>query len=164
MKLTFSQEEYLKAIYIIKNTEKRVRVTDIAKKLGYSKPSVNRALNNLAEEGLINYQAYKEIGLTKKGESLAKDIIKRNDILKLFLIEILEIDENTAEFEATSMKHAVSENTITKLEKYVNKILDLGDLNCGYNKDSEQCRTCVKISAKRRLKDLGQSKEGGKNG
>lgn len=153
MKLTFSQEEYLKTIYIIKNTEKQIRVTDIAKKLGYSKPSVNRALNNLAMEGLINYQAYKDIELTKEGEALAKNIIKRNDILKIFLTEILEIDESIAEIEATSMKHAISENTITKLEKYINKILDLGDLDCGYDKDSEKCRTCVKISAKRRLKD-----------
>ncbi|MCL2860728.1 MAG: metal-dependent transcriptional regulator [Oscillospiraceae bacterium] len=152
MKLTFSQEEYLKTIYIIKNTEKQVRVTDIAKKLGYSKPSVNRALNNLADEKLIKYQIYKDIELTKKGVIVAKDIIKRHDILKLFLTEILETDENTAEIEAASMKHAISENTIIKLEKYINKILDLGDLDCGYDKDSQQCRTCVKISAKRRLR------------
>ena len=153
MSLTFSQEEYLKTIYIIKNTEKRVRVTDIARRLGYTKPSVNRALNNLATEGLIVYSAYKDIELTKKGAIVAKDIIKKYDTLKMFLKEVLDIDENIAEIEAASMKHAVSENTITKLEKYINKILDLGDLGCGYNKESEQCRTCVKISAKRRLKE-----------
>ena len=61
MKLTSSLEEYLKTIYILSNTEKQVRVTDIAKKLGCSKPSVNRALNNLKLENLIEYEAYKDI-------------------------------------------------------------------------------------------------------
>ena len=106
----------------------------------------------MAEEGLVNYSAYKDIKLTKKGTNTAKQIIKKYDTLKLFLTEILETDENIAEIEAASMKHAISENTIKKLEEYINKILDLSDLNCCYKEDSEQCRKCVKVIVKRRTK------------
>ena len=152
MKLSNSLEEYLKTIYILKNTEKQVRVTDIAKKLKISKPSVNRALNNLKDLELIEYEAYGDIVLTKAGDELAKDIIKRYSTLKLFLTEVLEIDEDVAEDEAKAMKHAISEDTVKKLENYINKILDLGDLDCGYDENSEKCKKCVKITAKNRLK------------
>lgn len=96
----------------------------------------------------------KIFGLTPKGADIAKSIFKRYDTLKLFLTEVLEIDESTADSEATSMKHAVSEETIARLEKYINKILDLSDLHCcGYNSDNEQCKECVKITAKKRMKN-----------
>lgn len=152
MKLSNSLEEYLKSIYILQTTEKEVRVTDIARKLGISKPSVNRALNNLKEIGLIEYETYGDIGLTKKGMEIAKDIIKRYSTLKLFLTEVLEIDRSIAEEEAKSMKHAISEETAHKLNQYINKILDLGDLDCGYDVTNEKCRNCVKITAKNRIK------------
>ena len=152
MKLSNSLEEYLKTIYILKNREKQVRVTDIAKKLKISKPSVNRALNNLKDLELIEYEAYGDIVLTKAGDELAKDIIKRYSTLKLFLTEVLEIDKDVAEDEAKAMKHAISEDTVKKLENYINKILDLGDLDCGYDENSEKCKKCVKITAKNRLK------------
>ncbi len=152
MKLSNSLEEYLKTIYILKNTEKQVRVTDIAKKLKISKPSVNRALNSLKDLELIEYEAYGDIVLTKAGDELAKDIIKRYSTLKLFLTEVLEIDKDVAEDEAKAMKHAISEDTVKKLENYINKILDLGDLDCGYDENSEKCKKCVKITAKNRLK------------
>ncbi|MCL2383154.1 MAG: metal-dependent transcriptional regulator [Oscillospiraceae bacterium] len=148
--MTNSLVEYLKAIYIISNEQAAVRVTDIANLLGYSKPSVNRALNNLKNEGLIEYSPYSNIVLTEEGKVSAGHIMKRHGTLKLFLTEVLEVDDETAETEAKSMKYAVSEHTISKLEQYINKILDLGDLECGYNIASERCRKCVKISKKKK--------------
>lgn len=65
MQLTNSLEEYLKTIYILKNTEDQIRVTDIANKLNCTKPSVNRALNSLKSNNLINYEAYGKIELTR---------------------------------------------------------------------------------------------------
>lgn len=152
MKLTNSLEEYLKTIYIIAIAEKRVRVTDVAKKLNCTKPSVNRALNALKEDALIKYEAYKNIELTKKGTSIAKNIIKKQDTFKLFLTEVLEVEKEKAEKEAALIKHAISEETVSKLEQYINKILDLGDLECGYDSENETCKRCVKLTAKRRLK------------
>ena len=146
--ITSSQEEYLKTIYILNNTEKQIRVTDIAKKLNYSKPSVNRALNCLKDEGLIIYEAYKNIEITKKGIELAKTIVKKQDILKLFLTQVLGVEEAVAGDEATNMKHTISENTTLKLENYIIKTLGLEDLKCNYDLASGKCQNCIKIKAK----------------
>ena len=153
MKLTDSQEEYLKTIYILEKNNKKIRVTDIAQKLNITKPSVNKAVKNLKELKLINYEAYGEIKLTNIGESLAKEIIKKQDILKTFLTDVLDIEPKKAEEEAKKMKYAISEETTQKLEIYIGKILDLGDLDCGYDETSEKCRNCVKITAQNRLKN-----------
>ena len=107
----------------------------------------------MKELKLINYEAYGEIKLTNIGESLAKEIIKKQDILKTFLTDVLDIEPKKAEEEAKKMKYAISEETTQKLEIYIGKILDLGDLDCGYDETSEKCRNCVKITAKNRLKN-----------
>lgn len=153
MELSSSLQEYLKTIYILKTTKNDVRVTDIAIKVGCSKPSVNKALKNLKELGLLNYESYGDIILTQEGIKTAKKIVKRFSTLKLFLTEVLEIDKNVAEEEARAMKHAISEDTAKKLEKYISKILDLGELDCDYDANSEKCKNCVKITAKNRLKN-----------
>lgn len=152
MKLTGSQEEYLKTIYLLEKNNEKVRVTDIANKLKITKPSVNKGINTLKEMGLVNYKAYGSISLTEKGEELAISVIKRQDILEMFLVEVLEIDKKQAIEEAKAMKHAVSEDTALKLDKYITEVLNLGDLDCGYDANSEKCRKCVKITAKNRLR------------
>ena len=152
MKLTNSQEEYIKTIYILSKTEKEIRVTDIAKRLGITKPSVNRAINNLKDLKLLNYKTYGEIKLTKEGEIQAQEKIKKEDIVKIFLNKILDIEEKQAEKEAKAMKHAISPETEEKLEKFINKVLNLGDLDCDYDETSEKCKNCIKITAKNRLK------------
>lgn len=153
MKLTNSQEEYLRTIYLLEKNNKKVRVTDIAKKLNITKPSVNKAIKNLKELELVNYEAYGDITLTKHGEIHAKQIIQKQDTLKLFLMEVLEVDCNQAEEEAKAMKYAMSESTIKKMDQYISKILNLGDLDCGYDKEDEKCQNCVKITVRNRLKN-----------
>lgn len=150
MELTNSQEEYLKTIYLIANSEKNIRVTDIAKKLNITKPSVNRAIKNLKELGLLNYKTYGDIFLTKEGEILAKTILKRQDIIKTFLVEILEVDEKQAQKESSAMKHSISEDTSKKLEEYIQKIFNIGDLDCDYDENNEKCKNCIKITVKNR--------------
>lgn len=159
MKLTSSQEEYLKTIYVLEKNNEKVRVTDIANKLKITKPSVNKAINNLKELEIINYETYGDITLTEIGRECAKKIIKRQDTIKTFLVEILELDDKQASEEAKSMKSAISEQTAQKLEKYINRILDLGDLECAYDSNSEKCRKCVKITAKNRTKKMKGEEE-----
>ena len=154
MNLTSSQEEYLKTIYILSKTEKEIRVTDIAKKLEITKPSVNRAIKNLKDIKLLNYETYGEIQLTEEGEKIAQEILKREDVMKIFLSKILDIEEKQAETEAIAMKHAISRKTEEKLEQFINKVLNLGDLDCDYDETSEKCKNCVKITAKNRLKKI----------
>ena len=146
--ISSSLEEYLKTIYILKKTEKQIRVTDISKKLNCSKPSVNRALNCLKDEGLVIYEAYKNIEITEKGMHVAKATVKRQDIINLFLTQIIDVDEEIAEKEAIAMKHAISEETVLKLENYIVKILGLDDLKCNFDLGNNRCQNCIRIKEK----------------
>lgn len=153
--ITSSLEEYLKTMYILNKVKGQIRVTDIANELNLTKSSVNRAIKILNEEKYINYETYGDITFTKTGEKKALEIIRRNEILKAFLVKVLEVDENTAVKEAKNMKHAISEDTITKLEKYIESIIDIETLGCDFDPTSEKCKNCVKVTAKYRLKNNG---------
>ncbi len=144
MDLTNSQEEYLKTIYILKNTKNEIRVTEIANKLGKTKASVNNAINSLKQEKLINYEPYGQIELTKEGESLARKIVEANDIVKLFLIEILGSTDENAENEAKAIKTVLSDDTLNKLARYTHKELGLSSLDCGYDINNQRCIECAR--------------------
>ena len=142
--ITKSTEEYLKTIYIIKKQNGNIRVTDIANKMNCTKPSVNKAINNLKEEGMLNYETYGTIELTKKGEDLARKIIEAYDIVYLFLKDVLNLEEEKAEKEAEKIKMSITDETINELAKYVHKVLGLSNLNCNYDINQEKCRKCIK--------------------
>ncbi len=152
MKLSNSQEEYLKTIYLLEKNNQKVRVTDIAFKLGITKPSVNKAVNLLKDLELIHYQIYGNINLTKEGEKYAIQVIKKQDIVTMFLVEILGIDSKQAEKEAIAIKHVISEQTTKKLNQYITQIMNLEDLQCGYDEKNEKCRKCIQIKAKNKMK------------
>ena len=144
-----SLEEYLKTIYIINKQNGKVRVTDIANKMNCTKPSVNKAINNLKENNLLNYESYGEIELTKEGEDLAKKIIEAYDIVFVFLKDVLNLEEEDAKCEAESIKSSLTDNTINQLAKYVHKELGLNNLNCNYDINQEKCRSCIKRTSKK---------------
>ena len=139
-----SLEEYLKTMYILKKQNGNIRVTDVAQKMNCSKPSVNKALNNLKEAELVNYETYGTIELTKQGEDLAKKVIEAYDIVYLFLKDVLNVDEAHAEKEAEKIKTSITDDTLNKLAKYVHKVLGLSNLNCNYDINKEKCRCCLK--------------------
>lgn len=140
-----SAEEYLKNIYLIFMQSGNVRVTDIANKMQCTKPSVNKALHILKDEGLISYEPYSEIVLTEDGKEYAKKIIAAYDIVFLFLREILGIKTDEAKQEADKIKAAMSDDTLNQLARYVHKELNLIDLICAYDLNKEKCRTCANI-------------------
>lgn len=150
MNLTKSQEEYIKAIYILQNINKDVRVTDIAKKLNVSKPSVSRSIKGLDQQGAVSYKSYGSIVLTDKGSNAAKNIIKNQDTMQNFLCEILGVDKKVACEEASSLKSCLSQDTINKIDLLVEKILDLGSL-CNCSETSEKCKKCIKYEVKNKL-------------
>lgn len=137
-------EEYLKNIYVLEKQNGNVRVTDIANKMNCTKASVNKAINNLKENNLINYETYGKIELTADGESLAKKILEAYDIVYVFLKEVLELDDESSKSEAENIKASISDDTINKLAKYVHKELGLSSLDCGYNINNEKCRSCAR--------------------
>jgi len=145
-----SLEEYLKTMYVLKKQNENIRVTDIANKMNCTKPSVNKAINNLKEEKLINYETYGTIELTEQGENLAKKILETYDIIYVFLKEVLNLDDEIAQNEAEKIKSSISDETINKLAKYVHEVLGLSNLNCNYDINKEKCRSCIKITERKK--------------
>lgn len=143
-----SGEEYLKTMYLLQIKKREIRVTDIALAMNCSKAGVNKAINNLKENGLVNYETYGKIELTKSGENLAKKILEAYDIVFLFLKDVLEIDEDLAKEDAEKIKSQISDNTINKLAKYVHKTLNLNNLDCDYDVAKERCRECKRRKIK----------------
>lgn len=142
--------EYLKTMYLLKKQNKNIRVTDIANKMNCTKPSVNKAINNLKENGLVNYESYGTIELTPEGENLAKKILETYDIVYLFLKDVINLDEEEAKKEAEKVKLAITDETTNKLAKYVHKVLGLNNLDCDYDINKEKCRSCVRRTNSRK--------------
>ena len=142
-----ASEEYLKTMYVLKKQNGNIRVTDIAEKMNCTKQSVNKAIYNLKDNGLLNYESYGTIELTEEGENLAKKILEAYDIVYVFLKEVLSIEEEQAKTEAEKIKSSISDETINKLARYVHQVLGLSNLNCNYDINKEQCRSCVKRTA-----------------
>lgn len=137
-------EEYLKTMYVLKKQNGNVRVTDIANKMNCTKPSVNKALYNLKDNGLVNYESYGTIELTSNGENLAKKVLEAYDIVYVFLKDVLNLESEKAETEAEKIKTALADDTINKLAKYVHSELGLSNLDCDYDINKEKCRSCVR--------------------
>ena len=144
-------EEYLKTMYILSKQNGDIRVTDIAKRMNCTKPSVNKALNNLKDNNLINYETYGKIELTSDGENLAKKVLEAYDIVFVFLKDVLELNTENAEKEAEKIKNSISDNTLNELAKYVHKVLDFNDLDCGYDINKEKCRECARRKNKNEI-------------
>ena len=113
-----SQEDYLEKILDLTQTQTVVRVTDLAQLMNISKPSVNKSINLLKDQGLVEQEKYSFITLTPQGEAVAKNVRKRHDILKQLLLKI-GVDETTAEIEACEIEHSISLGTIDKLADFL---------------------------------------------
>lgn len=143
-----SLEEYVKTMYVLQKQNDEIRVTDIAKKMNCSKPSVTKAINNLKDNNLIKYEAYGKIELTKEAENIAKKVLEAYDIVYIFLKEVLGLEEDDAKEEAEKIKLTASDITLNSLARYVHKELDFNNLDCGYDINNEKCRNCARTSFK----------------
>lgn len=118
-RLSANMEDYLEAIYHIVSEKKAARAKDIAVRMAVNSASVTGALRLLAKKGHINYAPYDVITLTQGGEALARDIVRRHEILKDFFTKVLDVDEREAEESACKMEHAVSPLIIDRLVRFV---------------------------------------------
>ena len=116
MKLSKSLEDYLETIYNLSSKDKNgVLSKDIAEYMQVTLPSVNTAVKNLSEKDFLEHKPYEAVKLTKKGEKKAKDIVKRHLTIRAFLIDVLELDYESAEKEACNLEHAIEVETSDKL-------------------------------------------------
>lgn len=116
-----SGENYLETIWLIKKRTQSglVRAVDVANELGFSKPSVSRALNQLKEKGLIDIEKSGAIVFTPAGLSYAKKVFKRHQILTYFLRCVLEVPATVAEHDACRMEHVISDLTVKHMIAYL---------------------------------------------
>lgn len=92
--------------------------------------------------------------MTPRGKEEAEKIQKTWVVLKAFLMKVLEVPEEVASQEAESMKYAISEETVQKLEQYIESIIDIEDLDCCYDGKRKKCRECERV--KNRKKERNQ--------
>lgn len=118
-----SGEDYLEAVLQISEESGRVRTTDVANRLGVSKPSVNRAMKVLAADGYIEQQTYGEIHLTEKGRLKAAQVYFRHKTLTSFFIDVLGVDAVTAEEDACLIEHDISSVTMERLASFLREYL-----------------------------------------
>jgi DtxR family Mn-dependent transcriptional regulator len=118
MTMTPSLEDYLEMVSFLSD-DGEVRVTDIASRLGVSKPSVLTALKTLEEEGLLEHERYRRVNLTREGARQAAEIRERHSTLTVFLQQIIGVSAETAEKDACKMEHLLSEETLKKIKTLV---------------------------------------------
>lgn len=112
-------EDYLESIYAFSQRKPSVRITDIALSLGISKPSVNRAVNTLKNQGFVTHEPYGDIILTEKGRELGRELLVRRKMIKKFLIDVLELPHDAAEKEACQLEHNISSSTVDKMISFM---------------------------------------------
>lgn len=116
MKIQESGENYLETILLLEMRNGTVRSVDIANELGYSKPSVTRAMGVLKKAGLVEQESYGTIHLTDSGRKRANEIYNRHILIKEFLMTVLSLDAITAETDACRIEHIVSDTTIERMK------------------------------------------------
>jgi DtxR family Mn-dependent transcriptional regulator len=120
MAMLESGEMYLEAIYILSQKSSAVRSIDIGEYMGYSKPSVSRAVRLLKKRGLIDSDKDGFIVLTEEGKKQAMRIYERHTLLTKLLITI-GVDEETAAEDACRVEHYISDKTFEAIKAHVKK-------------------------------------------
>ena len=113
-----SGEMYLEAIHVLTKNSGFVRSVDISEYLGYSKPSVSRAMGILRSGGYIIMDKDGGISLTQSGLEIAEKIYARHTLLTTFLVHIGVSTETAAE-DACKMEHAISDESFEALKKFM---------------------------------------------
>ena len=108
-------EDYLERILELINTKGYARVVDIASSLNISQASVTNMVQRLDGDGLLKYEKYRGLVLTTAGETLARNIARRHELLSEFL-KLLGLDEAVIEHDVEGMEHHISPPTLRAIE------------------------------------------------
>ena len=118
MRLQESGEMYLESIYVLSQGGRKVRSIDISEYMGYSKPSVSRAVSLLKTGGYIVMDKDNFISLTDSGLEIAQKIYERHTVLTAMLVR-MGVSEATAAEDACRMEHAISDETFEAIKAHV---------------------------------------------
>ena len=118
MNLQESGEMYLETIYRLTRENANVRSIDVAESMGFSKPSVSRAIGLLKSGGYIVMDKDNFISLTESGLEIAEKIYERHTVLTAMLVR-MGVSEETASEDACRMEHAISDETFEAIKAHV---------------------------------------------
>ena len=118
MKLLESGQMYLETIFILSKEKSAVHSIDVSEHMGYSKPSVSRAIGILKNGGYVEMAEDGALTLTETGISVAEKIYERHTILTEFLVR-LGVDRETAAEDACKMEHDISDVSLQALKNFI---------------------------------------------
>ena len=114
-----SGEDYIETIYLLKKKKGVVRSIDVATELGFSRPSVSRAVGILKENGLIIMEDDGSLNLTDEGAKVAKAVYAKHTNITKFLMMTTGVNEKIAEADACRIEHIISPETFKGIKKYI---------------------------------------------
>ncbi len=117
MSLQESGEMYLESIYVLTKKSSEVRSIDVCEYMGYSKPSVSRAIGLLKNGGYVTVDADGYLSLTDIGKDVAEKIYERHTILTGFLVS-LGVSPQTASEDACKMEHVISDEAFESIKNH----------------------------------------------
>ena len=114
---------YLETIYVLSQRSSAVRSIDVGEYMGFSKPSVSRAVGLLKNSGLVITDEQGYLCLTPEGRKIAKRIYERHQVLSRLFIN-LGVDEKTATEDACRIEHYLSDKTFDAIKAHIKKYSD----------------------------------------
>lgn len=120
MQLQESGEMYLETILILSKQLANVRSIDICEHMGFSKPSVSRAISLLRSGGYVNMDKDGYLTLTETGSEVACKIYDRHNLLTRFFVS-LGVSENIASSDACKIEHHISDETFDAIKKHISR-------------------------------------------
>ena len=120
--LTESMEDYLEAILLLAQDRTVVRVKDLMQFLNYKVSSVNSAVMNLAERGLVAHEKYGHVELTPAGRTVAEKVYSRHENIFRFFHQVLGVEKDTARNDACRIEHSLSSETYARFLGFIKYI------------------------------------------
>ena len=122
MHIQESGEMYLETIFLLSRTSSHVRAIDVGEHMGYSKPSVSRAMSLLKSGNYITVAQDGSIHLTDAGREVAEKMYERHTLLTEFLVQ-LGVDRDTADADACKIEHHLSDASFAAIKRYAEGVL-----------------------------------------
>jgi DtxR family Mn-dependent transcriptional regulator len=151
--LSSNLEDYLETIYHLEKESRVARAKDIAERLGVSRASVTGALKTLGDKGMINYEPYSFVTLTRQGQGVASEIDRRHRILKGFFQDFLQLGPELSDANACRVEHAMDQAAINRLVDFLTFLeecprtgpdwLESFDRYCRGGKSPANCHACL---------------------
>jgi DtxR family Mn-dependent transcriptional regulator len=122
---TRSQQDYLKALYLLHGDQRPVPTRELAQRLGISSPSVSEMVTRLSSQGLVEHDRYRGQQLTREGRKVAVELVRHHRLLEMFLVQVLGYSWDEVHDEAERLEHVISE----RMEQRIFELLGRPELD-----------------------------------